>query len=130
MAAKLAHIAIEADDVPRAKKFYEDALGWTFEPWGPPNFYHIKGAGVHGALQERRTPSPEGRKGVECTFAVKSLQTALEKLQKAGGTVVGKPFEIEIVGVLAPVQDTEQNEFILMEYAPAYAKALGIDLDE
>ena len=130
MAAKLAHIAIEADDVPRAKKFYEDALGWTFEPWGPPNFYHIKGAGVHGALQERRAPPPEGRKGVECTFAVNSLQTALKKVEKAGGMVVGEPFEIENVGVLAPVQDTERNEFILMEYAPAYAKALGIDLDE
>ena len=81
-------------------------------------------------LQERRVPPPEGRKGVECTFAVNSLQTALAKVEKASGTVVGKPFEIENVGVLAPVQDTERNEFILMEYALAYAKALGIDLDE
>ena len=33
--------AINADDVPRARKFYEKVFGWSFEPWGPPGFYLI-----------------------------------------------------------------------------------------
>ena len=35
----IAHFAIHADDCPRAKAFYETVFGWTFEPWGPPNFW-------------------------------------------------------------------------------------------
>lgn len=33
------HFAVHADDVDRARKFYESVLGWQFTPWGPPNFY-------------------------------------------------------------------------------------------
>ena len=32
----VAHFAIHADDCQRAKRFYEEVFGWTFEPWGPP----------------------------------------------------------------------------------------------
>jgi predicted enzyme related to lactoylglutathione lyase len=28
--------AINADDVPRARDFYQKVFGWTFEPWGLP----------------------------------------------------------------------------------------------
>src|SRR5258705_3966795 len=53
------HFSINADDVPRARRFYEKAFGWKFEPWGPPNFYLIKTGtdkepGLEGALQGRR----------------------------------------------------------------------------
>ena len=53
------HFAINADDVPRARAFYEKAFGWQFTPWGPPGFYLIRTGtkddpGVHGALQGRR----------------------------------------------------------------------------
>ena len=39
MPATLRHFAINADDVQRAKAFYEKVFGWAFNPWGPPNFY-------------------------------------------------------------------------------------------
>jgi predicted enzyme related to lactoylglutathione lyase len=42
MPAKLCHFAINADDVQRARRFYESVFDWTFEPWGPPNFYQVK----------------------------------------------------------------------------------------
>ena len=29
-------------DVPRARDFYQKVFGWSFEPWGPPNFYLIE----------------------------------------------------------------------------------------
>ena len=54
--------AINADDVPRARSFYEAVFGWSFEPWEPPNFYLIETGKEPmtlsgGALQERRSPS-------------------------------------------------------------------------
>ena len=37
----LAHFAIAADDVERARRFYERAFGWRIEAWGPPDFYAV-----------------------------------------------------------------------------------------
>jgi uncharacterized protein len=31
--AKVVHFEIQADDVERARAFYESALGWSFEDW-------------------------------------------------------------------------------------------------
>ena len=57
--------AINADNVPRARDFYSKVFGWTFEPWGPPNFYRFQtGEPVTvrmGGLQERRELVPGGR---------------------------------------------------------------------
>ena len=57
MPATFRHFAINADDVPRARAFYERVFGWEFTPWGPPDFYQTRsaGAGFMGALQGRRT---------------------------------------------------------------------------
>ncbi len=59
MPNNLQHFSINADNVERAKTFYEQTFGWQFTAWGPPNFYLIKTGtdedpGVHGALQRRR----------------------------------------------------------------------------
>jgi catechol 2,3-dioxygenase-like lactoylglutathione lyase family enzyme len=56
----VSHFSINADDVSRARRFYERAFGWKFSAWGPPKFYmidtHAEGeaAGIHGSLQGRR----------------------------------------------------------------------------
>lgn len=77
MSNHLAHFAINADDVQRAKRFYEKVFGWTFNAWGPPNFYIIASGGesdVRGALQKRRELVPGQRTiGYECTIGVTSI---------------------------------------------------------
>src|SRR5881409_856049 len=83
--ANLAHFAINADDVPRAKRFYEKVFGWTFSAWGPPDFYQIKTGtdadpGVMGALQKRRELVPgQTTVGFECTIAVESIDGRLAR---------------------------------------------------
>ena len=54
MPAILRHFGINADDVQRAKRFYEGAFGWTFDAWGPPNFYQIKNETQSKARQRQR----------------------------------------------------------------------------
>ena len=54
MPNNLKHFAVHADDVERARKFYEEAFGWKFTAWGPPGFFLIKTGtegdpGVQGA---------------------------------------------------------------------------------
>jgi predicted enzyme related to lactoylglutathione lyase len=125
MPNRLAHFAIEAADVDRAKTFYESVFGWDFEPWGPPEFYLIHGAGVAGALQKRQAPLPEGRKGFECSFAVDSLKASRDKVETAGGKLLGAAVTIPTVGQLVQFLDTEGNQAILIEYEPERLKAFG-----
>lgn len=127
MPNKLAHFAIEADDVDRARRFYESVFGWRFSPWGPPGFYLIEGAGVKGALQKRRETAPSGRKGFECTFAVDDLNETITRIEAAGGHILGGRHAIPTVGELCQWADTEGNEALIMQYAPERMKEMNLD---
>ncbi len=127
MPNKLAHFAIEADDVSRARKFYENVFNWRFEPWGPPDFYQIRDAGVHGALQQRREPLPEGRKGFECSIAVDNLEKSMKEIETAGGKILGPKHTIPTVGSLVQFHDTEGNQAIIIQYEPQCLEELGLN---
>ncbi len=122
MPNNLKHFAIHADDVGRARKFYEDVMGWQFTPWGPPNFFLIntgshEEAGVQGALQERReivTGKPIF--GFECTVGVESIDATVTAVEASGGKVVMPKFHIPTVGTLIFFEDTEGNVVGAMEY--------------
>jgi len=126
MPNKLAHFAIEAESVDRAKDFYEAVFSWTFEPWGPPGFYLIHDAGVHGALQSRNGPLGDGRKGFPCTFAVEDIGKTIKLIEKAGGKIQGQRQNIPTVGELIEFMDTEGNEAIIMQYDPEQLKSLNL----
>lgn len=126
MPNKLAHFAIEAQDVQRALTFYETVFGWRFSPWGPPGFYLIEGAGVHGALQKRREPLPTGRKGFECSFAVDDIVATSKLIEKAGGRLLGPRQSIPTICELCQFADTEGNEAIICQYAPERLKEMGL----
>jgi len=126
MPNKLAHFAIEADDVDRALRFYEAVSGWRFSPWGPRGFYLIEGAGVAGALQKRREPLPAGRNGFECSFAVDNIAATSKLIEAAGEGLIGSSHTIPTVGELAQFADTEGNEAIIIQYAPQRLKEMGL----
>jgi len=126
MPNKLAHFAIEADDVDRARSFYEKVFGWQFEPWGPPGFYRIHGAGTQGALQQRSGPSEPGCKGFECSFAVEDLNASVKLIEAAGGKMLGPKHEIPNVGNLAQFHDTESNQAIIIQYTPEVLNEIGL----
>jgi predicted enzyme related to lactoylglutathione lyase len=115
MPNNIGRFAINADDVPRAREFYQRVFGWTFEPWGPPNFYLIetgeeKVRAVGGLLQERREIVPGGRMiGYECTIGVKNLDETIRAIESNGGKLVTSKFHIPTVGTVAYFQDTEGN---------------------
>src|SRR5256714_7897284 len=88
MTNTIAHFAINADDVPAARRFYETVFGWTFSAFGPPDFYRIDpGGGPAGALQKRRN-LVEGQRtvGYECTIAVDDVDATGRAAVEAGGT--------------------------------------------
>ena len=121
----LAHFAINADDVPRARRFYERVFGWKFNAWGPPGFYQIDmGAAapgaVLGALQGRRE-LVKGRPtiGYECTISVPSIDDTIKAVLANGGKTVLEKSVIVGVGALAFFQDPEGNAFGAIEFNTA-----------
>ena len=98
MAAVFRHFAINADDVPLAKAFYETVFGWTFTPWGPPNCYQVwnAGAGAIGALHERREFTPgKALLAFEATFQVDDIRATLAEVdaRKASSPAAAKMAE-------------------------------------
>ncbi len=119
MPTQFRHFAINADDIPRAKLFYEQAFGLDFTPWGPPDFYQIKnvGDGVQGALHERRELVDGKRANTfETTLGVDDLNQTIAAVEKNGGKIVMAPFHIEGVGELMYFEDTEGNICGAMQY--------------
>ena len=125
MPATLRHFAINADNVQRAKAFYETVFGWTFNPWGPPDFYQVRnaGAGLMGALQERRELQGGRRTNAfESSFAVDDIRATLAAAQTNGGKVLMQPYLIEGVGEVGYFEDTEGNVCGVAQYLPGIWK--------
>lgn len=118
MPATFRHFAINADDVPRARRFYEEVFGWTFTPWGPPGFYQTRdsGGGHLGALQGRRDTGGQRMPGMELTFGVDDLAATVAAIEAHGGQILMPPFRIEGVGELAFFRDSEGNVAGAMQY--------------
>lgn len=92
------HFEIHVDDMERAKKFYGEVFGWTFEDWseyaGMPYFGAVTGdkdeMGINGALMQRQGPPPESGQplnGFACTMGVEDYDITDEKILANGGTI-------------------------------------------
>jgi uncharacterized protein len=119
-----------ADDVPRAKTFYQKTFGWQFTPWGPPDFYLIQTGndedrGLHGGLQGRRE-IVKGKPmfGLECTIGVDSIDDTIAAIELSGGKIVMPKFEIPTVGTLIYFEDTEGAVIGAMQYEASYLSSM------
>ena len=104
------HFAIHAEDLDRAKQFYENVFGWRFEEWGPPDFYLIQTGtpeepGIRGALQKRQSPVGDSFNGFEVDIV------------EHGGKIVFEEVEIPTVGRIVKFEDTEKNVVCAIQYA-------------
>ena len=121
VAGHVAHFSINADDVSRARSFYEKVFGWRFEAWGPPGFFQITSGGGTpgplGALQKRRELVPGTRTvGFECTVAVADVDAVAATVVANGGTILIPKVLIPTVGHLIFFRDPEGNAVGAMQY--------------
>ncbi len=109
--------SIMVDDDARARRFYESVFGWTFEPWGPPGFFLIRGAGLEGSLHTRREPlTGTGYRAYEITVGVDDVDDIARKVTAAGGTVTMPKMRLPTVGELIYFDDPEGNRVGAMKY--------------
>lgn len=125
MPNRVTHFEIQADDVSRAKNFYEKAFGWKVELWMSKD----KGAGmdywglssgdkttpgINGGMYQRPT---DGEKFnlYDCTIEVDDLDKAIADVKANGGTILNEKYEIPNVGWFARAKDTEGNRVGLIQ---------------
>jgi predicted enzyme related to lactoylglutathione lyase len=113
---------VNAEDVPRARRFYERVFGWRFEAWGPPNFLMIstgteQDPGIDGSLQKRREFVPGERvTGYECSISVADVDAVAAAVVVNGGTIVIPRTLIPTVGHVIFFRDPEGNVAGAMQY--------------
>lgn len=92
------HFEIQADDLDRARTFYGDVFGWTFEDYGhmvdAPYWGVVTGPedepGINGGLMPRPAPAPrpgQGANAAVLTIGVDDYDTTHERILAAGGEV-------------------------------------------
>ncbi len=119
---KVQHFEIPADNLARARAFYEASFGWKTSSFPMPDGSDY--VGLHtGPIDEKNMPKESGfinggmfKRGGKFpattpTIAtiVQDLDASLEKVVTAGGSVAMPKQEIAGMGYYAYIQDTEGN---------------------
>ncbi len=117
---KVIHFELGVDDPKRAIKFYQEVFRWKIDKWEDPLDYWLvttgdeSQPGINGALM-RRTDS----EATINTIDVPSVDEFIETIVNAGGKVLQPKMTVPGVGYAAYCQDTEGNQFGLMQADPS-----------
>ena len=123
MANPVIHFEVQADDVARAKKFYETVLGWKINQMmtkeqGGMDYWGLGTRpdgqpGINGGMYQR---TPEMKLYTyDCTVQVDDLDATIVAVKANGGKITKEKGEIPGVGWFAGAEDTEGNRFGLMQ---------------
>lgn len=110
---RVIHFEISADDLERAAAFYRDVFDWKIGKWEGPIEYLLVTTGpddepgINGALMKRNDPSAATWNTIE----VDSVDGAVSRVLRAGGSVVLPRMAVPGIGYQAYCQDTEGNVF-------------------
>ena len=119
---RLVHFEIHVDDMERAKKFYGEVFGWTFEDYseyaGMSYFGAVTGddqeMGINGALMQRKSAPPEPNQalnGFACTMGVEDYDSTEAKILNLGGKVALPKYALPGMAWQGYYLDTEGNIF-------------------
>jgi uncharacterized protein len=129
----IVHFEIPADDIERAKKFYNDLFEWKIEKWSDTedNSSHLTSVAtgqiieywmmtttddkgnkaLSGGMMKRQMPEHQ----VTNYIGVESVDEYSSKVEKLGGKVVAPKHAVPGMGYFALCIDTENNNFAIWE---------------
>jgi len=102
----IGYVSLWLPDAERAAGFFSSVLGWEFAPSSESRARQVQGLGLHHGLWGG-VPSAT----LFCCFAVDDLQSALERVRRAGGTAA-EPHE-EPYGTISECVDDQGVDFAL-----------------
>lgn len=121
------HFEIPADDQERAKKFYQEALGWRIDPVPGMDYNMVvttpmdesTGAPTEpGAINGGMFAREDALKTPVITVDVEDINATLATVESLGGAVVKPRETIPGMGSFAYFKDTEGNVMGLWENLP------------
>jgi predicted enzyme related to lactoylglutathione lyase len=101
----------------RAKKFYSSLFGWKFAKLSAAvaDYWHIDTGGKDATPDGGLLPRMHPGHSITVYVAVPSVDKAVAKVQKLGGTVCKPKTVVPHMGYFAICEDTEHNVFALWE---------------
>lgn len=127
MANRVIHFELQADDVGRAKGFYEKTFGWKIEQMMTKDESHADSmnywglttgvdgtVGINGGMYERAAGASK-LYTYDCTIEVTDIDKAVADIKANGGEIVREKGEIPGVGWFARAKDTEGNMLGIMQ---------------
>ena len=129
MSGRPVHFEIQADDIERAKAFYADVFGWSFEDYsamtGSPYFGVVTGPegepGINGGLLPRPAPAPAPEQGTNAavlTMGCDDFDAVAERVLGAGGRVALPKYALTGMAWQGYFLDTEGNTIGLHQADP------------
>jgi predicted enzyme related to lactoylglutathione lyase len=89
------HFGINADDLERARRFYENVFGWKITPSQWPDWCMVAVDGVAtGGLARRRSLLDEPMNSFELTLAVDDVAATLATAEALGARVLMQPSQV------------------------------------
>ena len=122
------HFEMPAEDRKRVAKFYTEAFGWKMELMGEDMGNYTlatttndvdeigrpKNTGIiNGGFFIKSDDKPAQYPSV--VISVDDIKKSMNKVNKAGGEVIGEPMEIPGIGMYVSFYDTEGNRVSIME---------------
>ncbi len=120
--SRVVHFEIQVDDLERAKQFYAEVFGWTYEDYGAmtgtPYWGITTGPGdqpgINGGILQRPVPAPgpeQGTNAYVCTMQVDDYDATERKILDAGGQVALPKAALAGMAWQGYYLDTEGNTF-------------------
>lgn len=121
------HFEMPYEDKDRMADFYTNAFGWKMQKFGEDmgnyvtaqtteidenNMVKIPGT-INGGFFPKKPDWPDQYPSV--VIAVDDIQSSINKVNNAGGKVLGEPMEIPGVGKYVSFTDTEGNRVSLLQ---------------
>lgn len=121
MQNRVVHFEIQADNIDRAIKFYQNVFGWEFQKWGDNPYWMVmtaekesKEPGINGGLLPRPADKPAAEGGANafvCTIQVDDYDAITAKIVAAGGKVATPKYALAGMAWQGYFIDTEGNTF-------------------
>ncbi|KRF50538.1 glyoxalase [Bacillus sp. Soil745] len=119
---RIVHFEIHVNDMERAKAFYGEVFGWSFQDWsdyaGMPYFGAVTGNenehGIDGALMQRQSAPPEIGQALNafaCTIGVENYDLTEAKIIENGGKLAMPKFALPGMAWQGYYIDPEGNTF-------------------
>jgi predicted enzyme related to lactoylglutathione lyase len=113
---KIIHFEINADDLSRAKGFYEKVFEWKIEKWEGGDYLVITSGdeaeeGINGGMQKREESTDQ----IFNYISVSSVDKTKDNIEANGGTIVSPKITVPGVGYFYMFKDTEGNKLGVMQ---------------